>query len=291
MRNDKFFKHDASASSDEKIMNLLQKEGLKGYGAYWVILEVLRNQTNFIASYELLQSLAFRLRVHKAYLLKIVKDFGLFCCEEERFYSPGMQRRLAKYQALLEKTSVKSTVKSKDKSLIDSDKDTVNAHEQDRIGKDLNLSVIDAAELEGQLPVQPYPGWEALVDEMAASEDFMNRAGMHSGLKELFIQNRKQIVEIFKNHILLQGKQDGIMNLGEAKAYFSNFVSDGSYTNKKIRQTLIEGILKRDSENVYRFEERIGGLRMYLGHPIPEDAPPRPSASAVWDDVLRKWGQ
>lgn len=291
MRNDKFFKHDASASSDEKIMNLLQKEGLKGYGAYWVILETLRNQTDFTASYELLQSLAFRLRVRKAYLIRIVKDFGLFCCEKGGFYSPGMQQRLAKYQALVRKLSVKPNVKVEDNSLNNNKVSAVNARKQDRIGKDLNLTVIDAAELDGQLPIQPYPGWEALVDEMETNEDFMNRAGIHSGLRGLYIRNRKQIVEIFKNHILLQGRQDRIMTVGEAQSYFSNFVADGSYTNKKIRQALIQDIQKQGSEDVYRFEERVGGKRMYLGHPIPDDAPPRPDASAVWDDVLRKWGR
>lgn len=291
MRNDKFFKHDASASSDEKIMNLLQKEGLKGYGAYWVILETLRNQTDFTASYELLQNLAFRLRCRKAYLIRIVKDFGLFCCEEEGFYSPGMQQRLAKYQALVRKLSVKPNVKVGDIQLNDNEVSTVNARKQDRIGKDLNLTVKDADELEGQLPVRPYPGWEALVDEMATNEDFMNRAGMHSGLRELYIRNRKQIVEIFKNHILLHGKQDRIITVSEAQSYFSNFVADGSYTNKKIRQTLMQGIQKQESDDVCRFEERVDGQRMYLGHPIPDDAPPRPSATAVWDDALRKWGR
>lgn len=81
------------------------------------------------------------------------------------------------------------------------------------------------------------------------------------------------------------------MTVGEAQSYFSNFVADGSYTNKKIRQALIQDIQKQGSEDVYRFEERVGGKRMYLGHPIPDDAPPRPDASAVWDDVLRKWGR
>lgn len=291
MRNDKFFKHDASASSDEKIMNLLQNEGLKGYGAYWMILETLRNQTDFTASYELLRNLAFRLRVHKATLLRIVTDYGLFCCEEGSFYSPGMLQRLAKYRALVGELSDYPNVKYEDNPLNDNEVSTVNACEQDRTGKDLNITVVDVDRIEGQLPIQPYPGWEALVDEMAAGEDFMNRAGMHSGLRELYIRNRKQIVEIFKDHILLHGKQDKMMNLGEVQSYFSNFVADGSYTNKKIRKTLIQGIQKQDGENVYRFEERVDGKRMYLGHPIPDDAPPRPNASAVWDDVLHKWGR
>lgn len=291
MRNDKFFKHDASASSDEKIMYLLQKEGLKGYGAYWILLEALRKQEDLCSSLSAIPSLATRFRIRHGYLMHIIEDFGLFVVEGEHYYSLGMKRRLARYQALMGKISVKPIVKVEDNMLNDSEVSAVNAGEQDKIRQDLNLTVIDAAELDGQLPIQPYPGWEALVDEMATNEDFMNRAGIHSGLRELYIRNRKQIVEIFKDHVLLQGKQDRIMTVSEAQSYFSNFVADGSYTNKKIRKTLIQGIQKQDSENVYRFEERVDGKRMYLGHPIPDDAPPRPNASAVWDDVLHKWGR
>ena len=44
MKNDNFFKHDATAADDEKILLLIEREGLKGYGAYWILIEALRKQ-------------------------------------------------------------------------------------------------------------------------------------------------------------------------------------------------------------------------------------------------------
>ena len=41
--------HDANASSNFKIMMMIQKEGMKGYGIYWMILEFLRVQNGYKA--------------------------------------------------------------------------------------------------------------------------------------------------------------------------------------------------------------------------------------------------
>ena len=41
--------HDANASSNFKIMMMIQKEGMKGYGIYWMILEFLRVQNGYNA--------------------------------------------------------------------------------------------------------------------------------------------------------------------------------------------------------------------------------------------------
>lgn len=49
-------------------------------------------------------------------------------------------------------------------------------------------------------------------------------------------------------------------------------------------------ITAKSDKSGSRFEKLVGGKRMYMGHVIPADAPPRPDASAVWDDVRKKWG-
>lgn len=292
MKNDNFFKHDATAADDEKMLLLIEKEGMKGYGAYWILIEALRKQENLCSSFGILHSLAVRSRVRKEYLIHIVKDFGLFVVEGDYFYSSGMKRRMARYLLGTDYQSVKQSVKGGDNTLTDSAKVAIHARETEQNRKEKILSVVDVDTIEGQQPVRPYRGWESLVDEMAASEDYMNQAGMHSGLGELFISNEKYIVQLFKNQICLQGKQDRMVNLGEVKSYFSNFVANGSMTNKRLRAVLKHEMSQRNERNgryAYRYEELVDGQRMYLGHTIPDDAPPRPDASAVWDGVRKKW--
>lgn len=294
MKNDNFFKHDATAADDEKILLLIEQEGLKGYGAYWILIEALRKQDDLCSSFGVLRSLAIRSRVRQAYLVHIVKDFGLFVIEGDRFYSAGMKRRMAKYLRGTAYQSVKQSVKEECNALTDSANVAVHARETEQNRKEKILSVVDVDTIEGQQPVRPYPGWESLVDEMAASEDYMNQAGMHSGLGKLFISHEKYIVRLFKNQICLQGKQGRMMNLSEVKSYFSNFVANGSVTNKKIRMALKQAMSsqqnERNGQHAYRYEQLVNGKRMYLGHDIPDDAPPRPDFSAVWDEVKRKWG-
>ena len=50
--------HDANASSNFKIMMMIQKEGMKGYGIYWMILEFLRVQNGYKADVRILPVLA-----------------------------------------------------------------------------------------------------------------------------------------------------------------------------------------------------------------------------------------
>lgn len=291
MKNDKFFKHDVSAANDEKILMLIEEEGMKGYGAYWVLLEALRRQEDLRSSLKILIPLAVRSKVSKKYLLHIVTDFDLFVVEGDCFYSLGLMRRTSWHQIATDFKGNKQSVKNGANSL--ENRGEFPAHTRidgDKTIQDKKLSVVDVDRIEGQNPIQAYPGWEALVDEMAASEDYMNQAGTHSGLGMLFIRNRKFIVQFFKNHVCLQGKQGRMINLGEVKSYFTNFVANGTITNKKIRIALRQVIARQNGQYAYRFEDVVNGKRMYLGHAIPNDAPPRPDASAVWDDVKKKWG-
>ena len=42
-----YFKHDAHARHDPKIRALINKYGLDGYGKFWVIIEMLREETTY----------------------------------------------------------------------------------------------------------------------------------------------------------------------------------------------------------------------------------------------------
>lgn len=143
---------------------------------------------------------------------------------------------------------------------------------------------------ESQRPLQPVESWENLVDQLAASESYMELAGQHSGLGRLFLDHRPQIIRLFKDHIRLYGKTAELLFLEDVRRYFSNYIAAGSTSCRVLREALVAGIREENDRNDGRFESRVDGQRTYLGHPIPNDAPPRPDASAVWDDVKKKWG-
>ena len=91
--------HDANASSNFKIMMMIQKEGMKGYGIYWMILEFLRVQNGYKADVRILPVLARKMRVTVATLKRIIFDSGLFEVNGTTFSSPGLTRRMGPLEA------------------------------------------------------------------------------------------------------------------------------------------------------------------------------------------------
>lgn len=148
---------------------------------------------------------------------------------------------------------------------------------------------IRSVDEEGQRPLQPVVPWEVLVDRLADSQLYMELAGQRSGLGRLFLDHQKEIIKLFKAHIRLYGKENELLFYDDVKRYFSNYVAAGSITCGKLREALLQEFKQRESKNVNRFESMVDGRRTYLGHLIPNDAPPRPDGSAVWDEVRKRW--
>lgn len=155
------------------------------------------------------------------------------------------------------------------------------------VGRGMRIRAVDE---EGQQPLQPVLSWETLVDRLADSRLYMELAGQRSGLGRLFIDYQQQIIGLFKKHILLYGKESGLLFFEDVKRYFSNYIAAGSPTCRMLREELMREIKERESRDVSRFESVVDGKRMYLGRLIPDSAPPRPDNSAVWDDAHKRWG-
>ena len=91
--------HDANASSNFKIMMMIQKEGMKGYGIYWMILEFLRVQNGYKADLRVLPILAQKMRVTVTTLKRIIYDYALFEVNGTSISSPGLTRRMGPLEA------------------------------------------------------------------------------------------------------------------------------------------------------------------------------------------------
>ena len=118
---------------------------------------------------------------------------------------------------------------------------------------------IRAVDEEGQQPLQPVLSWEALVDRLADSRLYMELAGQRSGLGRLFIDHQQQIIGLFKKHILLYGKEGGLLFFEDVKRYFSNYIAAGSPTCRMLREELMREIKERESKDVSRFESIVDG--------------------------------
>ena len=96
---DSYLIHDANAGNNFKIMMMIQKEGMKGYGIYWMILEFLRLQDGYKADLRVLPILAQKMRVTVATLKRFIYESGLFRVDDTAFSSPGLTRRMGPLEA------------------------------------------------------------------------------------------------------------------------------------------------------------------------------------------------
>lgn len=75
-------------------MMMIQKEGMKGYGIYWMLLEFLRLQNGYKADLRVLPILAQKMRVTVTTSKRIIYDYKLFEVNDTVFSSPGLILRM-----------------------------------------------------------------------------------------------------------------------------------------------------------------------------------------------------
>ena len=91
-----YFPHDSNAKDDPKCVTMIERLGLEGYGIYWMLIEVLREQPTYSYPLSLLPALArkFKTRINK--VNAVVNDFGLFTItDDEEFRSESLCRRMS----------------------------------------------------------------------------------------------------------------------------------------------------------------------------------------------------
>tara|TARA_Y100001963_G_scaffold72041_1_gene100140 strand:- start:5568 stop:6389 length:822 start_codon:yes stop_codon:yes gene_type:complete len=94
MKDAYYFSHDSNARNDQRLMKVRMNYGMQGYGIYFAIIEILREQANYTLSFDDLQSIAFDLRVEIDIIKDIVNNYYLFEIDENIFYSPSLKRRM-----------------------------------------------------------------------------------------------------------------------------------------------------------------------------------------------------
>lgn len=107
-------------------------------------------------------------------------------------------------------------------------------------------------------------------------------------LGELLYRHWDEALEVFQQHVMSHNTIANLTDIDKTQKYFVNFCSN-SYTHTKLMQHLEKLEEKANHDNPYKYEDATSckGHRSYMGIPIPDCAPPRPSDTARWDQT--KW--
>lgn len=90
-----YFSHDYNARNDTKLVKLFMKEGLKGVGAYWCIIEMLYEEGGYLLRSEY-ERISFELRTDLDFIILIIEEFDLFKKDKHKFWSETALERLEK---------------------------------------------------------------------------------------------------------------------------------------------------------------------------------------------------
>lgn len=93
-----YFSHDANARHDPKISKMRAVYGIRGYGCYWVIIEMLREQDNYKLGIDDFDTIAMQTQCEIEYIGKFIEDciekFKLFRKNKEYFWSNSLLKRM-----------------------------------------------------------------------------------------------------------------------------------------------------------------------------------------------------
>jgi len=100
-----YFPHDSNARNDMKLIKVRRKYKMVGYGAYFAIIEILREQADYCLPVSDIADIAYEIEVKEEILHDIVANFGLFICENNSFFSPSLLQRMMRFDATKAKRS------------------------------------------------------------------------------------------------------------------------------------------------------------------------------------------
>jgi hypothetical protein len=102
MKSAKYFSHDADARRDPKIVAMITKYGIGGYGRWWVIVEMLREQDGYCLpcknwAYEAIGAeISADKDEAQKFIKSLISEYELLKTDGESFWSESLSRRMVK---------------------------------------------------------------------------------------------------------------------------------------------------------------------------------------------------
>ena len=133
MKQNFYFKHDAPSATNLKLAKLLQKEGARGYGVYWLLIELLRLQTDFSLPVTETAGLVSRLGyTQKTVVVRVIENYDLFSEENGMFFSVGLIKRMENFLSKRDEMSKELGGSLEDNALIINSRFLHNARKEEQ---------------------------------------------------------------------------------------------------------------------------------------------------------------
>ena len=105
MKKNFYFQHSLMSMFDPRMKHLVDNEGLRGLGAYWIIIEKLSILPEPRAQLDYLRAYCDSKKITLCYLKKIILEYDLFELDEDGYFMPKELNPLHKKGEKTEKTT------------------------------------------------------------------------------------------------------------------------------------------------------------------------------------------
>ena len=237
-----YFSHDSNAKDDPKILQLRMDMGWEGYGLFWAIIEMLRNESDFRMRTHY-KGIAFALQTQEDSIKKIINDYDLFCTDEHFFWSESLLKRME----LKEERSEKARESAKKRWNRDIDANAMRTHSE-RNANAMQLKESKVKEIkENEIK-------ESKVNEDSHNEIFRELWNNKIWLEGLAITWKADLKEVqdhlntFRQECIL--KEDFKETEKLAKEHFFNWVKRGNPVPKKesFKENVFTQLLREELE-------------------------------------------
>ena len=98
-----YFSHDSNSITDTKILNMRADYGLEGYGLFWAIIEMMRNEEDYKLplnknTYRAIKTLTNATIDIEKFVKDCIEDYKLFEEDNGYFYSKSFLKRMLVYE-------------------------------------------------------------------------------------------------------------------------------------------------------------------------------------------------
>ena len=250
---------------DPRMKHLVDNEGLRGLGAYWIIIEKLSILPEPRAQLDYLRAYCDSKKITLCYLKKIILEYDLFELDEDGYFMPKELNPLHKKGEKTEKTTQEKpdskakndekqqkVSRNKSKKQSDLSSNTLNNKYLAKNATNTNKKTIDinkttteekeaaAADALSSPQTTPAPiePWHTLIDKLTEESAWLDVACMHSGYGSLLKTHIKEAVEVFRQHVILHDNGNVLLNMKDTRQYFVNFVRAGQRTSQELHMLL-----------------------------------------------------
>ena len=104
-----YFKHDQGARNDPKIRAMINKYGLEGYGRFWVVVEMMRENSKYKLEDKdfvweaIAENFKSDISQARAFVNDCINKYELFIMDDGFFYSPALLSRMVKLDEIRRK--------------------------------------------------------------------------------------------------------------------------------------------------------------------------------------------